>query len=125
MRAMIAHNVAFALCACAVLALLPVIARDQLELGAGGFGLLSASFGIGAVASALLVPRLLHRTSLNTVVTSFVLIWIVGALLIASAGYTAVALLGAFCTGAPGPASSPACRQELTWRRPAQATRSR
>jgi MFS family permease len=100
MRAMIAHNVAFALCACAVLALLPVIARDQLVLGAGGFGLLSASFGIGAVTSALLVPRLLHRTSLNTVVTSFVLVWIVGALLIASAGYTAVALLGALCAGA-------------------------
>ena len=33
-------------------------------------------------------------------VTSFVLVWIVGALLIASAGYTAVALLGAFFTGA-------------------------
>ena len=32
-------------------------------------------------------PALLHRTSLNTVVTSFVLVWIVGALLIASAGY--------------------------------------
>ena len=92
MRALIVHNISFALCASTVLALLPVIARDQLELGAGGFGLLSASFGIGAVVSALLVPRGLHRTSLNTVVTSFVLMWIVGALLIASAGYTAVAL---------------------------------
>ena len=57
MRALIVHNVSFALCASAVLALLPVIARDQLELGAGGFGLLSASFGIGAVVSALLIPR--------------------------------------------------------------------
>ena len=100
MRAFIVHNVSFALCACVVLALMPVIARDQLALGAGGFGLLSASFGIGAVVSALLVPRGLHRASLNTMVTFFVLLWIAGALLIAAAGYTAVALLGAVCTGA-------------------------
>ena len=53
MRALILHNVSFALCASALLALLPVIARDQLSLGAGGFGFLSASFGIGAVVSAL------------------------------------------------------------------------
>jgi hypothetical protein len=76
MRALIVHNISFALCASIVLALLPVIARDQLQLGAGGFGLLSASFGIGAVVSALLVPRGLHRAPLNAVVTAFVLIWI-------------------------------------------------
>jgi len=99
MRAMIVHNVSFALCASIVLALLPVIARDQLELGAGGFGLLSASFGIGAIVSALLVPRGLHRAPLNTVVTSFVLLWIVGAVLIASSDYRAVAVLGALCAG--------------------------
>ncbi len=99
MRALIVHNVSFALCASIVLALLPVIARDQLELGAGGFGLLSASFGIGAVVSALLVPRALHRASLNAVVTTYVLIWIAGALLIASGDYRAVAVTGAFLTG--------------------------
>ena len=99
MRALIVHNISFALCASIVQALLPVIARDQLELGAGGFGLLSASFGIGAVVSALMVPRGLHRVSLNTVVTTFVLIWIVGALLIASGNYRAVAVTGAFLTG--------------------------
>jgi MFS family permease len=99
MRALIVHNISFALCASIVLALLPVIARDQLELGAGGFGLLSASFGIGAVVSALLVPRGLHRASLNSVVTTFILIWIVGALLIASGNYRLVAVAGAFLTG--------------------------
>jgi MFS family permease len=100
MRALIVHNISFALCASIVLALLPVIARDQLQLGAGGFGLLSASFGIGAVVSALLVPRGLHRAPLNAVVTAFVLIWIAGALLIASGEHRVVAIAGAFCTGA-------------------------
>ena len=100
MRALIIHNMSFTLCASALLALLPVIARDQLALGAAGFGILSASFGIGAVAGALMLPRALQRTSLNTMVTSCILLWIVGALLVASAGYTAVAIIGAGATGA-------------------------
>ncbi len=100
MRALIIHNVSFALCASALLALLPVIARDQLDLGAGGFGMLSAVFGIGAVASAVVLPRILHRTNLNTVIASFFLVWAVSALLVASASYTVVAIVGAFGTGA-------------------------
>ena len=69
MRALIVHNVSFTFCASALLALLPVIARDQLALGAAGFGILSAGFGIGAVVGALLLPRGLQRTSLQTMVT--------------------------------------------------------
>jgi hypothetical protein len=56
----------------ALWALLPVIARDQLGLGAGGYGMLSACFGIGAITGALLIPRALHRTSLNTMVVASV-----------------------------------------------------
>jgi MFS family permease len=100
MRALIVHNVSFTFCASALLALLPVIARDQLALGAAGFGILSASFGIGAVIGALLLPRGLQQTSLQTLVAACTLLWIVGALLVASAGYTAVAIIGAGATGA-------------------------
>ena len=99
MRALIIHNVSFSICASALLALLPVIARDQLDLGAGGFGMLSACFGIGAVASAVVLPRILNRTTLNAVIASFVLVWAISALLVASASYTAVAIIGAFGTG--------------------------
>ena len=45
MRALIIRNLSFSVCASALWALLPVIARDQLSLGAGGFGLLSGGFG--------------------------------------------------------------------------------
>ena len=100
MRALIIHNLSFTICASALWALLPVIARDQLGLGAGGYGMLSASFGIGAVAGALLIPRVLHRTSLNTLVTSSVLLWVAAAGLIASTGITAIAIVGACGTGA-------------------------
>jgi predicted MFS family arabinose efflux permease len=100
MMALIVHNLSFTVCASALWALLPVIARDQLGLGAGGFGMLSGSFGIGAVVSALLIPRALHRTSLNTVVTAGILLWAAATLVIAAADITAVALVGAFGAGA-------------------------
>ena len=95
MRALILHNLGFAVCASALWALLPVIARDQLSLGAGGYGMLSGCFGMGAIAGALLIPRGLHRTSLNTMVVAGVVLWVVAALLIAWTSYTALALVGA------------------------------
>src|SRR6266480_627970 len=57
MRSLIIRNLSFSVCASALWALLPVIARDQLGLGASGYGLLSAGFGVGAVAGALAIPR--------------------------------------------------------------------
>jgi MFS family permease len=95
MRALILHNLGFSVCASALWALLPVIARDQLGLGAGGYGMLSACFGIGAIAGALSIPRGLHRTSLNTMVVASVVLWVAAALIVASTSYTALALVGA------------------------------
>ena len=100
MRALILRNLSFSVCASALWALLPVIARDQLGLGAGGFGLLSASFGIGAIVGALTIPRQLHRVSLNTVVSAGALLWTAATLLIAATHTTALALAGACAAGA-------------------------
>ena len=99
MRAFIIRNLAFSVCASAFWALLPVIARDQLGLGAGGFGLLSASFGIGAIVGAISIPNLLSRQPMNKVVTSGGQLWALAALMVALTGITALALLGAFCAG--------------------------
>lgn len=99
MRSFLIRNFAFAACASAVWALLPVIARDQLGLGAGGFGLLFGMFGGGAVISALLMPGQLQRRSLTAVVTYAVLLWTIAVLLIAATRYTPVALLGAALAG--------------------------
>ena len=68
MRAIVLRNLIFALCASSLWALLPVIARDQLGLGAGGFGLLFGSFGVGAVVAALTIPRALRKHSLQRTV---------------------------------------------------------
>jgi MFS family permease len=99
MRSLIIRNLSFSVCASALWALLPVIARDQLGLGAGGYGLLSAGFGAGAVAGALAIPGQLQRKSLNAIVTSGVVLWTFAALLIAATSYTAIALVGTCCAG--------------------------
>ena len=48
----------FMLGASALWALLPVVARYDLGLGAGGYGIILGSLGFGAVGGALLLPRL-------------------------------------------------------------------
>jgi len=100
MRALIVRNLTFSVCASAFWALLPVIARDQLGLGAGGFGLLSASFGIGAIVGAISIPGLLHRQSMNKVVTSGGILWALAMYVVALTVDTWLALLGAGCAGA-------------------------
>ena len=100
MRAIVIRNLSFALSASALWALLPVIARDQLGLGAGGFGLLFGSFGAGAVAGALTIPRLLKGHSLNKVVVGAALLWVIATTLVAATTITAVAVVGACGAGA-------------------------
>jgi len=99
MRSLVLRNLSFAVCASAFWALLPVIARDQLGLGAGGFGLLSAAFGLGAIVGALSLPSQLKRRSLNSVVISGTLLWTLATLLIAATDLTTVAVGGTFGAG--------------------------
>ena len=100
MRALVVRNLAFSVCASAFWALLPVIARDQLGLGAGGFGLLSASFGIGAIVGAISIPGQLERQSMNKVVTSGGMLWALAILIVALTVNTGLALVGAALGGA-------------------------
>ena len=99
MRALILRNLAFSVCASAFWALLPLIARDQLGLGAGGFGLLSASFGIGAVVGATSIPGQLQQQSMNKVVTLGALLWACAIFIVALTDNTLLALIGAGCGG--------------------------
>lgn len=100
LRAILVRNLIFSAFASSLWALLPVIARDQLGLGAGGFGLLFGSFGFGAVLGALLLPGQLRRRSLQRMVVAACLLWVISATLVAATTITAVALVGAFGAGA-------------------------
>ena len=100
LRALVIRNLSFAVCASALWALLPLIARDELRLGAGGFGVLLGFFGAGAVVGALWIPRHLQKVSLNTVVSGGYLLWAVAALIIAFAPWAIVAVVGTSAAGA-------------------------
>ena len=72
--------------ASAVWALLPVVASTKLGLGSAGYGVLLGMVGIGAVAGALVVPRLRARVGAASMVT--------GAMVVTAAAIVAVATVG-------------------------------
>jgi predicted MFS family arabinose efflux permease len=63
LHAVLVHTAAFIVCASALWALLPLVARREIGLSSSGYGLLLASLGAGAVAGAALLPRLRERLS--------------------------------------------------------------
>jgi MFS family permease len=99
MRALVIRCLSFAVCASAFWALLAVIARDQFDLGAGGFGMLSGGFGLGAIIGALSIPSQLRYRSLNFVVASATLLWTLAIVLIAVTRHAPLAVGGCFAAG--------------------------
>lgn len=55
--------------------LLPVVARDHLHLGARGYGTLLAALGVGAIAGALLMPRIRNRFSADRLIVAACLVY--------------------------------------------------
>lgn len=97
---LITRNLSFSVCASALWALLPIVARDLLGLGADGYGVLLGFFGAGAVAGALWIPRHLRRRSLGAVVTAGHVAWVVATLTVALSPIFALTLLGTCVAGA-------------------------
>src|SRR5271170_273143 len=56
-------------------ALLPLVAHTRLHLGSGGYGLLLAGVGIGAVAGAAALPRLRARVTAGALMTGGTLVF--------------------------------------------------
>jgi quinol monooxygenase YgiN len=67
-RRILLRSLLFVVPGTVVWALLALIANRRLGLGPGGYGLLLAALGVGAVAGAFLLPRLRARTSTNGIV---------------------------------------------------------
>ncbi|MFK0106924.1 MFS transporter [Streptomyces sp. NPDC091217] len=64
-RRTLGRSLLYVPCAAALWALLPVAADQQLGLGVGGYGLLLAAVGAGAVLGAVLLPKVRGRWSSN------------------------------------------------------------
>ena len=68
LRVVLVRAVAFFVFASVIWALLPLVAKTQLNQGAGGFGLLVGAIGLGAVIGAIQLPKLRRRFSSDQLV---------------------------------------------------------
>jgi len=60
-RALVALTALFTIFGASFIAIVPVYARDVLHTGAGGYGTLMSSFGVGAASGALSIAAVGHR----------------------------------------------------------------
>lgn len=75
LQAAVVRGLGFFLFASASWALLPLVARSLGDGGPQAFGILVASLGVGAVAGALLLPRLRERISRDALVAGATLVY--------------------------------------------------
>jgi len=81
-------------------ALLPLVATNRLSLGADGYGLLLGALGAGAVAGALLLPRLRSRVSANFLIGAASAVYAVALALIVVVPNTVLAVIVLLLAGA-------------------------
>ena len=70
LRVILLRAALFIFFASSIWALLPLVARSQLHLGSGGYGLLLGCVGIGAVAGAALLPVLRAKMTAGTLLAT-------------------------------------------------------
>lgn len=90
----------FGISAVAVMALLPVVARDRLGGGATTFGLMLGTFGLGAIGGALASPHLRRIISIEQIVKGSFLAFALGAAILSQAANLWIAIPGLLLGGA-------------------------
>ena len=68
LRAVLVRTVVFVSCASALWALLPLLARQELGMGALGYGVLLGGLGAGAIVGAFVLPKARRSLSTNALV---------------------------------------------------------
>ena len=92
------RSVGFFIFASALWALLPLIAKQLLQGGPGGFGILLGAIGVGAVGGALILPKLRGHYSSDALIAWYSIQYALGMALIALVHNFYVALFaGAIC----------------------------
>lgn len=99
MQAAMVRAAAYFLPAAAPWALLPLIVREQLGLGAASFGLLLGLMGVGGVTAGMLLPLLRGRAGRGAIVFGSSLFSCAGMALIAATHHWAPAALGMLLFG--------------------------
>ena len=68
LQAVLIRTGVYVSCASALWAMMPLVARKQLGLGAGYYGVLLGGLGAGAILAAFILPSLRRRFSVNSLV---------------------------------------------------------
>jgi MFS family permease len=99
MKAILARASVFIVFASAMWALLPIVARSDLGLGSGGYGLLLGAVGLGAVVGTATLPRLRARRSLDDVVAGGSVVFALACVVLAWVHVTAAVAVALVATG--------------------------
>jgi predicted MFS family arabinose efflux permease/quinol monooxygenase YgiN len=86
LRAVLVRGAAFFIFASASWALLPLVVRKELQSGPGTYGLFLACLGVGAIAGALLMPRIRTRVSRDGIVAGATVLYSISMLALAHSG---------------------------------------
>jgi MFS family permease/quinol monooxygenase YgiN len=99
-RRILLRSLLFVVPGTVVWALLALIASRSLGLGPGGYGLLLAALGVGAVAGAFALPGLRARTSTNGIVLLASLVYAASLVVVALVDNAAAVTAALFAAGA-------------------------
>lgn len=100
MHAVLVRTASFVIFATSLWALMPLIAKQQLGTGAGGYGIMLGCLGGGAVVTTFLLPKLRRLASLNALMVCATLIYTLALIAMAFAdrpivGYLIMVPIGA------------------------------
>ncbi len=99
LRNVLVRTVAFFLFGSAGWALLPLVARRELGLGPAGYGVMLACIGLGAIAGAILLPRLRQRLNADRLMVAASLVFALTMLALAFVRHVWLLNLFEFFTG--------------------------
>lgn len=100
LRIVIGRAMAFGLCASALSAMMPLIARDIVKGGPLTYGMLLGAFGVGAVIGGLSTARLRRRLSTETIMRLMLLVFAAGTAATAVSPWLALTIAALMIAGA-------------------------
>jgi MFS family permease len=99
LRAVLVRTGVYVSCASALWAMMPLVARKQLGLGAVGYGVLLGGLGAGAILAAFILPALKRRFSVNVLVNGGTILFAAATATLATVRIFPLLCLAMICAG--------------------------
>jgi len=99
MHSLIQRSLVFVCCSSALWALLPVVARKQLDFGAAGYGLMLGCLGVGAILGAGAMPWLSARLDITRMIAVSTVIFALASIVLGYVPHAALVCLALVFAG--------------------------